>query len=313
MRTRYDQFAKLMSRCALEDRGIVQTEVEVSSEPRRLDFWFTPREDVGPVPPHLGLFGRVTGAASTVEFFHRTPSGDELTACLFKHGAFRHGLSLRDEAVAAPILWVISAGRPNDGIANLWFRPLAGWPSGFYEGPPLLWVRLIVVSELPVTRDTLLLRLLGAGRVLREAVGELKGLPRDALDRRLALPFVLELRVDMSRDRGKLTQEDEEFLMETQDVVEMWRQEAAMGGRVEGRIEGRIEGRVEGRELGLRFALIAVYRGRFGKMPDDIRAVIEDTHDQSTLDAWVIRIGSVESAAEIDAEIRARSTGIAAH
>ncbi|HET7500719.1 MAG TPA: hypothetical protein VFK02_06940 [Kofleriaceae bacterium] len=45
---------------------------------------------------------------------------------------------------------------------------LEGWPPGIYEGPPLLWTRLVVVSELPVTPDTLLLRLLGAGQVLRQ-------------------------------------------------------------------------------------------------------------------------------------------------
>ena len=42
------------------------------------------------------------------------------------------------------------------------------------SGPPLLWTRLVVVNELPVARETLLVRLLGAGAVLQQAIGELK-------------------------------------------------------------------------------------------------------------------------------------------
>lgn len=55
-------------------------------------------------------------------------------------------------------------GRPDRGIAGLWLRPLGDWPTGIYEGPPLLWTRLVVVSELPVVRSTLRLRLLGGLR-----------------------------------------------------------------------------------------------------------------------------------------------------
>jgi hypothetical protein len=84
---------------------------------------------------------------------------------------------------------VISSGRPERGIEGLWLRPMNGWPSGFYEGPPLLWTRLVVVSELPVARDTLLLRLLGAGRVLRQAIPELKALQAEAPERTLACRF----------------------------------------------------------------------------------------------------------------------------
>jgi hypothetical protein len=46
----------------------------------------------------------------------------------------------------------------------------------------------VVVKELPVTRDTLLLRLLGAGSVLKHAIAELQALPAEAPERRLALP-----------------------------------------------------------------------------------------------------------------------------
>jgi hypothetical protein len=83
---------------------------------------------------------------------------------------------MRKQLPPIPTQWVISSGRPRSDIEGLWLRPMSGWPPGFYEGPPLLWTRLVVVSELPAGRDTLLLRLLGANRVLKQAIAELKAL-----------------------------------------------------------------------------------------------------------------------------------------
>jgi hypothetical protein len=72
---------------------------------------------------------------------------------------------------------------------------MSSWPPGIYEGPPLLWTRLVVVNELPVARDTLLVRLLGAGSVLKQAIAELKALQAEAPERALALPILLRLRL----------------------------------------------------------------------------------------------------------------------
>jgi hypothetical protein len=85
---------------------------------------------------------------------------------------------------------VIASGRPDAGIHGLRFHPTTGWPCGLYESPPLHCTRL-VVSELPVTRDPLLVRLLGAGSALKRAVAELQNLPAEAPERRLALPVLL--------------------------------------------------------------------------------------------------------------------------
>jgi hypothetical protein len=94
MRTRFDYFDKELVRAALEDSCSVETDAEVSVDTRRIDLWFTPRE-VRALPDHLDLLGRMTAGPGTLEFFHNTPSGDELAACLVKHGDFRRVLSLR--------------------------------------------------------------------------------------------------------------------------------------------------------------------------------------------------------------------------
>ncbi|HSR96221.1 MAG TPA: hypothetical protein VLM79_04080 [Kofleriaceae bacterium] len=178
-------------------------------------------------------------------------------------------------------------------------RPIAGWPPGIYEGPPLLWTRLVVVNELPVARDTLLIRLLGAGTVLKQAIAELKALTAEAPERTLALPILLRLRLTVPSDPEKQTTDDQEFLMDTQDIVETWRREAIQ----EGVQEGLKQGVQEGLKQGVARALVEVYEARFGAMPEDLRAVVEDTDDEATLVAW-LRLAGTRGTDEIAAAIR---------
>jgi hypothetical protein len=145
----------------------------------------------------------------------------------------------------------------------------------------------VVVNELPVARNTLLLRLCGAGAVLKRAIAELKELQADAPERTLALPILLRLRLTVPSDPAKQTTDDQEFLMDTQDIVETWRREAI----------------AEGREEGVARSLVEVYQARFGAMPDELRAVVEDTDDEPTLITW-LRLASTRSADEVAAAIR---------
>jgi hypothetical protein len=193
MRTRFDQFSKQMVREALESRGSVETDAEVPADTRRIDLWFVPNGGNSGAAENLGWLGRITLGPSTLEFFHNTPDGDELTTCVLKQGNFRHFLSLRKTMPPLPLQWVISSGRPDAAINGLRFQPMLDVLPGLYGGPPLLWTRLVVVNELPVRRDTLLLRLLGAGAVLKQALAELEALPSDAPERSLALPILVRV------------------------------------------------------------------------------------------------------------------------
>jgi hypothetical protein len=248
---------------------------------------------------HLGVLGRMADGSCTLEFFHNTPSGDEVADCLIKHGEFRHFLSRRQTPPPVPTQWVISSGRPNAGIDGLWLRPSSDWPRGFYEGPPLLWTRLVVVNELPISRDTLLVRLLGAGAVLKRAVAELTELQAESPERTLALPILLRLRLTMPSDPVKQTTDDQEFLMDTEDIVEKWRQTAIQ----EGVARGVEQGRAQGVAQGIGRSVIMFYEARFGAMPEDLRAAVQNVDDEPTLASWVQLVGT-RNADEVAAAIR---------
>jgi len=179
---------------------------------------------------------------------------------------------------------------------------MTGGPHGLYESPPLLYTRLVVVSELPVTRDTLLMRLLGAGSVLKHAITELQALPAEAPERRLALPVLLRLRLTVPIDPAQQTSEDQEFLMNTQDIVETWRREAIQEGVEQGVKQGLEQGVKQGLEQGERKVLLRQLRRRFGAEVDGEieRRVAAAPAEQ--IEIWAERVLSAVTLAEILAD-----------
>jgi hypothetical protein len=84
-------------------------------------------------------------------------------------------------------------------------------------------------------------------------------------------------------DPTQQTSDDQEFLMQTQDIVETWRREAVREG--------------------IARSLIDVYEARFGAMPEELRAVVEAIRDESTLRAW-LKLAGTRGADEITKAIR---------
>jgi len=84
--------------------------------------------------------------------------------------------------------------------------------------------------------------------------------------------------------------------MTTEDIVETWRQQAIQ--------EGLEKGEKRGLERGAANSLLLFYEARFGAVPEDVRGVIEDTHDEATLHGW-IQLAGTRGADEVIAAIRA--------
>jgi hypothetical protein len=109
-------------------------------------------------------------------------------------------------------------------------------------------------------------------------VAELAALPPEARESALARPVLLRYRLEITQAPGPRTSEDEEFVMSTQDIVAEWEREREAKGFLKGHDQGLVEGLVEG--------LLFAYRARFGAMSDELRRLLEDTHDPQTLRRW---------------------------
>ncbi|WP_437986165.1 hypothetical protein [Sorangium sp. So ce117] len=121
----------------------------------------------------------------------------------------------------------------------------------------------------------LLMRLMGGGRVLREAIEDFRRLPEDASERDIALGPLLRFRAEVAQ-RGPATPEEEEFVMTTQELVEQF-------------IE---QGRTQGVAQGMAQATIELYEARFGPMPPPLRLAVEAIRDLPTLRAWLLLAGT---------------------
>jgi flagellar biosynthesis/type III secretory pathway protein FliH len=69
-------------------------------------------------------------------------------------------------------------------------------------------------------------------------------------------------------DPATQTSDDQEFLMSTQDIVEIWRQEAIQEGVKQGLEQGVKQGLKQGLEQGERKLLLRLLRRRFGAEVD---------------------------------------------
>lgn len=273
MRTPYDQFAKQSLEGALSGSARIETDAEVAApDVQRVDVYCVPDPARDAERRALGLIGGMIADPCVFELFHQAPNVDDILACLRKKFTLRHleTVRRRREIREPLVLWIIAAGRPDAAIADFEMRPIDRWPRGFYSAARGFDLRLVVVSELPKERETLFLRLMGASRVLFDAIRELSALPDDAWEKIAARPAVLRLRLTIPGDPALRSPEDEELAMTTSDIYETWKQ--------------RVHD--EGVQEGLQKGLVTFYQARFGTMPPQLRAALEAVSDPAVLERW---------------------------
>ncbi|MBX3226058.1 MAG: hypothetical protein KIT84_29215 [Labilithrix sp.] len=276
-RTPFDKLAKRMWSALLERAGTVDTETEVAPDSQSIDLTFEPDAARLESLRRFGLVGRMFHEEhALLEFFHDPPSSHDVLECLAKLTERRKRPETRSST-----LWILSAGRPTTAIAKLGFTAVPDWPSGTYALEEDFFTRLIVINELPVERGTLLLRAVGAGRVLRDALSEATALPPDAPERAMIVPAVLKIWGEPNRD--------EEFAMATQDFVERWERELLE------------KGQRAGREQAMREVLTRQLRARFGGLDDAVEARIRAA-GVDELTRWTDRIITAAALDEVFAE-----------
>jgi hypothetical protein len=128
----------------------------------------------------------------------------------------------------------VSSGRPQTAQREFGFARADGWPEGVYEAAPGFRMKLVVLTELPRRPETLLVRLMGRGAVLRDALRELLALPHDRWERAAALPVFARLRFELPEDPHDRTAEEEELAVTSQQIVEALERKAMEKGMEKG-------------------------------------------------------------------------------
>ncbi|WP_437715127.1 hypothetical protein WMF45_01110 [Sorangium sp. So ce448] len=295
MHNRSDQFTKSLLRDGLSLVSAAETEVEVLAATQKIDVYSVPDPARASERAAMGLLGELSAEPSLFEPFHGTPSLRQVRQCLRKQLTWHHELERRarsaarsvapDEdtdtppqpAVAFPALVVIGPGRPETVLDAYRCEPEQ---AGVYQAVPGLAMRVVVLAELPRTRATLLLRLLGSGRRFREAVADLAALPRDAWEKSVVMPLLLHFGLDQQEPT---TDEEDDVSAEIQAWFEEYKQQL--------RNEGRAEEAAR--------AVLTALRVRGIAVPDILRKRILIEKDPELLERWLERAIVAASIADV--------------
>jgi hypothetical protein len=216
----HDQFAKDLLENLLTLFGKVETDRKISGEVREIDVCFLPSPSV-PNLPSLGLLQQLAFRGAAFEPFRNPVSANEIRSCMGKlfdwHGelhrqANREGRGkLTDSNL--PYLWILTPTLAAGTLTGFGAITEVGvWGEGVYLLPVGHKTGIVVIHQLPVTPDTLWLRLLGKGNVQRRAIEEINRLGEDNPYRRNVLELLSDLKVVLETKKNR-DSEDRELLM----------------------------------------------------------------------------------------------------
>ena len=243
MRERHDALGKDLLVTALRDLGTVERGVESGATTQRIDVLFRPDAAHHATRMARGLLGALVDAREChLEPFRATPPIAAVRHCVRRLWSQHHVRTLEadraDEADALPMarVIVISPGRPESAMEVFTLRAATGYPRGVYRTHDEVGLWVVVAAELPETRATLALRLLGRGKTFRRAVDALQRLPPDAWEHRL-LAILVHWRCQIV-EQPTHTEEDREFMDATLSAFERMQAKARNEGLSQGLSQG---------------------------------------------------------------------------
>jgi hypothetical protein len=296
MRNRFDYLSRRIGKDALAASGTVVAGDPINTETQYADLRHEPDPARHAARARLGLLGRLAATPCLIEVYSQAPRAEDVRACLTKHLAHwqdcarqaRSDNHARDrdqppEKLVAPFLWIIAAGTPKTVLTQLRFEAWPEGPDGVYTfGGDVLHVGIVAANELPRDPTTLLVRIMAAGPLLAQAVEEVALLPRDAPERVIAEPALLDFEHQLGQ-RPDQTDDEKEFIVAMQRSWE--------DARAEGRTEGRTEARAKD--------LLTVLRVRGIAVPDGPRQRIQSEKDPEQLERWLEKAIVATSIADV--------------
>jgi hypothetical protein len=246
----HDDFAKSYLTELLSTIGKAVPNYRIKSEAREADLWFELNPDAQAKRGELGLLGQLLTRNSLIEVFRNPASAAEIRSCEGKlfdreaeliRQAKRRKETLSEESL--PDLWLIMP-TASEAICK-GFGAIPSSTTGLYAFPYFQRTGLIVVHQLPKTADTLWLRILGREGNQRQAIEEFVQQPVSNELRASIEELLTDYRAHLESLGRKLTQEDEELIMNLSAAYIKKQQEWLEKGEQRGIQRGRQEGRQE--------------------------------------------------------------------
>jgi hypothetical protein len=136
---------------------------------------------------------------------------------------------------------------------------LEKWSRGVYFFQKCFRAAIVAVNELPVTEETLWLRILGRGETQRTAIDELLALPESNQLRQNTLKLITNLRVIIVQQQETLTEDEQELIMNLSQAYQQWEETT----------------KLEGVQQGQRQVVENLLRFRFGSVDEELSRVVD--------------------------------------
>jgi hypothetical protein len=249
----FDSFSKQLLEEVLAPFGTIQISREVPGESQYVDVFFEPSSTTAFAPPELGLLGRIAQTPCLIEPFRNQPSAFEIRSCLQKlfqvHGDYQRKSKREKKSLPEtdlPFLWILASSASENLLNGFGALPAEDWEPGIYLLEQSFRAAIIAINQIPVTEETLLLRILGKGPTQKQAVDEVIAIdarePRRAAILRLLASWKISIEIT-----GQAEAEQELMMVLTQAYLE-WEQQTEQRGEQTG--EARLVLRLLTRRIG---------------------------------------------------------------
>ncbi len=248
--TIHDQFAKSLLSEFLDPYGTTVTNLEISDEPRYVDLYFEPSQVPASSnlshPSELGLLGQMARIPCLIEPFRNPVDEKAIQACLLK-ALMVAAKQQRQGSPTVPYLWILTP-TASERILNLFGT--AG-EKGIHYLASGLNAAIVVIHQLPQTRETLCIRLLGREGFQKRAIDEVIGLPTEDPSRSRILELLGNWKIMLDEKAEAEKEAERDLIMNLSPAYLKWKEETLNEGKQEGIQLGKLEAVPILAELGL--------------------------------------------------------------
>ncbi|MBE9004686.1 DUF4351 domain-containing protein [Fortiea sp. LEGE XX443] len=250
----HDQFAKDYLEELLKPYGKVQAPSRVAAEVREIDVLFSPIPTQTANLVTLGLLGKMATISAVFEPFRNPTSPEEINDCISKlsevksamqREAKRNKIKIPNSEI--PQLWILTPTCSKGIISGFGGTENSDWGKGVYFLAKYFRTAIVIIHQLPYTPETLWVRLLGRGKVQRQAIDELTALPANHPLQRITLELLYNLQQNL-RINQNIETEDRELVMRLAPLYQQDREQARQEGLQQGVQQGVQQGLQQGEQ-----------------------------------------------------------------
>jgi hypothetical protein len=267
----FDRFNKCLFQELLSPFGQVIPNMAVLGGERMIDVFFAPHPGVILDIDELGQLALMGQQPALFEPFRSALTDDDVQTCLMKLYMVYADLGRENPTIPVteqPYLWIVAAEVSDRLLLDFGGHHDPALGEGFYRLVKGLNAAIVAVDELPVTPETMWLRLLGKGRTQEDAIEDLLLLPESDSKRMTALNLLVSWRINIGVSE-LFEREEESILMALSQTYLEWEKQTERRG-----MEIELQRGTERLNAERRSTIVNLMQLRYGSIDAELEAVI---------------------------------------